>query len=364
MTLRWLRPLLRLLCLCAIASAAPIDTADTTTADRRQLIINGNQASPFEHTHVVGLTQNWQGASSPSDIFCGGSLLSATVVLTAAHCMCSGAWCPTYYVVVHTHDVRSEHACSATIRVSRVIVHEDYMTDTQENDVAVLHLSAPAPCAGTPEGTDIVRLDDSAGVNAHQGRMATVAGWGARDAHNRNTYPDQPDKIHEVDVQVQKRGQCRQAYSRGGTRINSATGEPFMISSGMLCASGDGTRSEGRDSCRGDSGGPLFFEPVGVSTAPDYDRRPIQIGIVSWALGCANIGAPPRQFSAAQFRRAILRRALLSDEASATATSLRHHVRLARRLRTRRVLQNLDRKRCRHPPAVAAASAAAAVPAG
>ena len=304
MTLRWLR----LFCLCAIASAAPIDTADTTAADRRQLIINGNEASPFEHTHVVGLTQNWQGASSPSDIFCGGSLLSATVVLTAAHCMCSGAWCPTYYVVVHTHDVRSEHACSATIRVSRVIVHEDYMTDTQENDVAVLHLSAPAPCAGTPEGTDIVRLDDSAGVNAHQGRMATVAGWGARDAHNRNTYPDQPDKIHEVDVQVQKRGQCRQAYSRGGTRINSATGEPFMISSGMLCASGDGTRSEGQDSCRGDSGGPLFFEPVGVSTAPDYDRRPIQIGIVSWALGCANIGATPRQFSAAQFRRAILRR--------------------------------------------------------
>ena len=95
------------------------------------------------------------------------------------------------------------------------------MTDTQENDVAVLHLSAPAPCAGTPQGTDIVRLDDSAGVNAHQGRMATVAARGARDAHNRNTYPDQPDKIHEVDVQVQKRGQCRQAYWRGGTRIES-----------------------------------------------------------------------------------------------------------------------------------------------
>ena len=135
-----------------------------------------------------------------------------------------------------------------------------------------------------------------------------------------------------------------------------------MIPSGMLCASGDGTRSEGQDSCRGDSGGPLFFEPVGVSTAPDYDRRPIQIGIVSWALGMRQhpvrrrAASPPRKSAAVG--GAVF--GFYWYKGSATAHLHKKQVRLEGKLRRRPSTTNLPnenaaaiecrrRRQCRLP---------------
>jgi len=50
----------------------------------------------------------------------------------------------------------------------------------------------------------------------------------------------------------------------------------------MLCAMEPGG---GKDSCQGDSGGPLIFNPPGTS-------KQIQIGVVSWGIGCAHDGYP------------------------------------------------------------------------
>jgi len=50
------------------------------------------------------------------------------------------------------------------------------------------------------------------------------------------------------------------------------------ITSRMLCA-----YEPGKDSCSGDSGGPFF-----VTQGSEI----LQIGIVSWGIGCAGVGAP------------------------------------------------------------------------
>ena len=49
-----------------------------------------------------------------------------------------------------------------------------------------------------------------------------------------------------------------------------------LLNDDMLCASGDGER----DSCNGDSGGPLLWEKE--------DGSDVQVGIVSWGVGCAD----------------------------------------------------------------------------
>jgi secreted trypsin-like serine protease len=61
----------------------------------------------------------------------------------------------------------------------------------------------------------------------------------------------------------------------GDRGCRAAYGSAF-IATKMLCA-GDLARG-GRDSCQGDSGGPLFV--------PDGQGGVVQVGIVSWGVGC------------------------------------------------------------------------------
>lgn len=48
----------------------------------------------------------------------------------------------------------------------------------------------------------------------------------------------------------------------------------------MVCAKGEGT-----DACQGDSGGPLILSKPAGGPAND---QPLQVGIVSWGLDCAD----------------------------------------------------------------------------
>jgi len=74
--------------------------------------------------------------------------------------------------------------------------------------------------------------------------------------------------LREVDVPIISDATCKtySGYSR--------------ITTNMICA---GYASGGKDSCQGDSGGPLFQK---------ISDKYVQIGIVSWGLGCARAGAP------------------------------------------------------------------------
>jgi secreted trypsin-like serine protease len=101
-----------------------------------------------------------------------------------------------------------------------------------------------------------------------QDTQVHVAGWGATTG--RAPY-DYPQVLRQADIRIQADTVCARRRSYG---------KSFKATS-MLCAGT--TRKPMVDSCYGDSGGPLFA---------DSADGPVEVGIVSWGRGCAQLGFP------------------------------------------------------------------------
>ena len=183
--------------------------------------------------------------------FCGGTLVSPTAVVTAAHCV-EGQSTVGFSVVVGRSDLSS--ADGQRINVQQIISHPDYNAFTNDGDIAVLLLDEAA--SETPIGF----ISESNESLAVPGTTATVLGWGATREGGRVT-----TELRNVDVPIVSNATANLPASYNG-----------QITATMLAA---GQQSGGIDSCQGDSGGPLVVF--------DGQEQPHLAGVVSWGEGCA-----------------------------------------------------------------------------
>lgn len=218
-------------------------------------IVGGTEATPNEYPFTAYLY--W--SSGITSHRCGGTLLSPTWVLTAAHCV-SGYGASTFRVAMGMHSRYGVNSYAQTSAIKRIINHPQYDASVFDYDIALLELVTPMTLTAQVRLATPGYLPEAAALYA-DGVSAVVAGWGTTSYGGSSS-----SVMRKVTVPIVSNARCDDGY--GGI------GQP--ITDRMMCA-GD-TSVGGIDACQGDSGGPLFTANSGTFTV---------IGIVSSGEGCA-----------------------------------------------------------------------------
>ncbi|XP_055912024.1 phenoloxidase-activating factor 3-like [Eupeodes corollae] len=227
-------------------------------SDSSDRILNGETAFLFEFPWMALLEYN---TTAGRNFLCAGSLISDRYILTAAHCFAS----PNAQLIsvrLGEHDTSKEIDCEGyggqfdrecappvqNHRIDDVIIHNDFRFGIFANDIALIRLQTKVAYEDTvipiclPISKDLIRNLDS----------ATVAGWGL--TLNGNT----SNVLQKAHLPVLANEYCGKLFARNFT-------------SSHICAGG----RRGVDTCKGDTGGPLF------ARTGSYFPKFVQYGIMS-----------------------------------------------------------------------------------
>ena len=197
---------------------------------------------------------------------CGGALTEPRVVLTAGHCVDGTGSNGRIRVTAGVADLKSRSAQSA--RSEKVIRAVGFVDEIHGDDWAVIRLDRPLRLPTLPISDQVV------GVGTY-----VVMGWG----QTREDSIVQEHRLHYASVHTVTDQKCAAAYRKTGVKL---------VAGEQMCAG-----SPGVDTCQGDSGGPM----IGQGRRGEW----VQVGIVSWGLGCARDGYPGVYTQLSTFRPAI-----------------------------------------------------------
>ncbi|XP_059061295.1 chymotrypsin-1-like [Achroia grisella] len=232
--------------------------------DEWERIVGGTKAANGSVPYQVSL--RWFGVWH----FCGASLVTPRVILTAAHCVQRAR--PIYFMaVVGTNMLR---AGGKAYSIRKIVYHEDYDDDVIKNDIAILFTDKEIEFSST---VDAIELNDEP---VEKGEDLKLTGWGT------TSYPGRlPNDLMQLELKAITYEECKEAHKN----INE-------VFESQICA----LTKAGEGACHGDSGGPLV-------------REGRQVGVVSWGIPCAR-GKPDVYTKVESFMRWIEKTLYEDDE--------------------------------------------------
>jgi len=264
------------LALCAFSLSPSPAGAAAAPAPLVPYIVGGQEASMAQFPWQVFLLREGEGSAAA----CGGSIISPTKILTAAHCVDhegSTATYPAADFLVVSGDSNVEAATlppTAQLKLVASVRAHPYYTPLPatpggsavvKDDVAVLTLTTPLTLS-PEEDAQAIGL---AGADPAAGTPLTVSGYGKEEGAE-SAAPN--GKLYSTTLAAMSAEACAKELGP----VNSAV---------LLCAV-----SSNSSTCQGDSGGPL------VDGSPSLEVGIVDIGgkncPVGGTGGFTNVAAP------------------------------------------------------------------------
>ena len=180
-------------------------------------------------------------------VTCSGSILSRTLVVTAAHCLEDGVAIIPEFVRVGV--TRIDQTRAQDRRIKEVMNHPDW-NNNYYYDMALLVLEKELTFSGRVSS---LCLPERAYTHPGDGMSILVQGWG-EDINGRSG-----SQVTDVTVTVRSSGECDHRYDSAGPSLIEEVRfhMPKLTNSVMICA--DAALDAQQGVCNGDSGGPAFF---------------------------------------------------------------------------------------------------------
>ena len=232
--MRFARSLATVAVATALSSAAMFSPASA--------IINGTAAPEGAYPFMAAIVDKTDFQ------FCGGSVIASSYILTAAHCVEGiNPSKEAIYVITGRTDLGNTSQ-GQRIRVSAISVHSKW--NGSDYDAAVLRLASPT-------SSPSIQIANAADDHLETpGTVLRVTGWGDQTP---TLGLNSTNRLRYVDLKAVSDSECG--------RLNIGFHGPSGVCAEELL----------KDSCNGDSGGPLFWNGT----------TRIQIGIVSYGNSCA-----------------------------------------------------------------------------
>lgn len=261
-----------------------LSTISAYATDVSTYIVNGTSTTVSTYPAFVNLFYYRESITGYTyGMYCGGTMLDSTHVLTAAHCVTDEDSEPNesylLYTVVAQVDNLSNFPSNATyVRAKSFYYPDDYQyssTNLWPNDIAIIELESELNVSGssTLPDDDTYRLGSDGTDDDDNDYSFTAVGHG-----KTSTSSSVSDELLETSMDYVPNDTC--------------SGDLANINDSQLCFKGsetDTTTNLSNGICSGDSGGPIYT---------DYTGSLVQVGITSFgpstcgsAIGSSGVDA-------------------------------------------------------------------------
>ncbi|EEB11552.1 tripsin, putative [Pediculus humanus corporis] len=223
-------------------------------------IVGGEKAEEGEFPYQVSL--RFRGLMKMH--FCGGSIISERIVLTAAHCVTEIK--PPLFtyieVVAGTVNLKRESPYTQKSTILKSIIHPKYPGKVNPYDLAIHILKQPFSFNKYVQPIGLPRQ------NEEFTGETILSGWGSI---SRSVLSVLPDNLQKVTLPLINFEECSAFYKKEKIQVNKISN---------ICT---GSTKGHFSACSGDSGGPLVKVVNGTRKV---------IGIVSWGRVPCGSGSP------------------------------------------------------------------------